>query len=422
MHLAPAPLAHDDVSLSGAHSLLVHQLIASLPGTPRHLNAPASAAEVERAEAVEGAPVEGTTAKMERVEAETVEPVKGAPAVIVRPFNICCILCFEELPGATQTAALPCAHECCAACLAAYLARAVPRAARTSRAQSLDQLLVCCPGLIPHDDGDATSAGRFDLRCLTRLPTALLVPYAPASIFAHAAHAPSSELAAARSSTTTLRTRMYLWLRCRRCAHCGAPSERVGGCRFVVCAGCGRDWCWACGSADPDGCTCALKYEVWRDMGSLMDGLECWMQSLPVSCKLLTLLFGFPLYLLVSILWLVPFICLTLAVADVIVDYSRPDLLVGLLAAGLADLHEGRSAQLCERRPARRENEVDVERVASSEWRQHGSVLCSMLRSVAAVLFCCVVSPLVAALWLAFSPLRFLCALTCLHEARAEDT
>jgi hypothetical protein len=178
---------------------------------------------------------------------------------------------------------LPCGHACCAECLAAHLARAVPRAARAAprrpravananaaAAADADDdtdadaarplLLVRCPGLVPHDAHGA-AAGGWDLRCPTALPAALLTPFLPAAPSANRnaeddADARRAPLRAA-SLLGLASSAAYLWARTKRCPHCGAPSERAGGCRFVVCAACARDWCWQCNGPHPDDCACA---------------------------------------------------------------------------------------------------------------------------------------------------------------------
>jgi hypothetical protein len=213
-----------------------------------------------------------------------------------------CVVCFEPLlPPATPRLAaleaslppgcapprsalplLPCAHACCAACLAAHLAIAAPRAlrARPRAAPPGGQPLleVRCPGLIPHSD--AGGDGGWDLRCGCALPQRLLAPWlppdAPAS-FAAAAHGDDDARSSSSSSNgsgsggaaavfASIASAAYLWARTRPCPHCGAPSERVEGCRWMLCASCARDWCWACGGGAPSACACAQRFSVLDDM------------------------------------------------------------------------------------------------------------------------------------------------------------
>jgi hypothetical protein len=181
-------------------------------------------------------------------------------------------------PRSALPAGLPCGHACCASCLHRYLRGAVPRAARAAGAAPPAlaagaaplPLRVLCPGLLPEAAAAPAAAAAWDMRCPTALPPALLAPHLPvpdpaaaAARALAAAAAPAAPPQRAASGVQQLldagRSEVYLALRTRPCAWCGARSQRSGGCAVMRCAACGRDWCYGCGSREPRACLCAAE-------------------------------------------------------------------------------------------------------------------------------------------------------------------
>ena len=343
-----------------------------------------------------------------------------------------CLVCYEAVVLATpRTAAresaglakpppersffpageLPCKHDMCHACAEQYLSRAVPRSIRASRATEVASLVVHCPGLV----GSAGEAdhllqkeeGAFDMRCITQLPARLLAPFAPPQLLAHntrAGVATDTPAPAAVPGASTLRSAAYIMLRCKACPHCGAPSERVEGCRFVECAACLGEWCWACGNRDPDDCACVFKYHVRCDLEELLGTVHTCLAARSVPSVLFALTLGLPTYCAFTILWVIPYVAFSLASADAIaaatdagaappesIIQTLPHLVVGARLAAV------QCSCLCG--PS-----IAGERAG---WRQASSTACRLWGGVVTWAVCLTVVPFITMLWLLATPARY---------------
>ncbi len=212
--------------------------------------------------------------------------------------NAECIICMEPR---VDTAA--CAqHAMCARCLERFLATEIPRVRRAGERS------IRCPGLIA--DGQA--------RCTLQLvlpnvyQTALAAPFpAPASQPVPSSVQRWPDILAAMLSS------LYITCRTRNCPHCGAPSERIGGCRYITCGACHRLWCWRCGNVSPHSCRCTLvdgpiialdQLSLMFDSALAAGRVRALFVSLPRSaCRLVDIPCSAPLLavcLLPYLLWL----------------------------------------------------------------------------------------------------------------------
>lgn len=395
-----------------------------------------------------------------------------------------CVVCFEPLlPPATPRLAaqeaealvplphrsalphLPCGHACCAGCLAAHLALAVPRAARARPRLHASRLpppplMVRCPGLIPHSDAGGDAG--WDLRCGVALPDDVIAPYVPLEASAVSIPLGEGDDAVAPTRAGSLfaaaASAAYLWARTRRCPHCGAPSERVEGCRFMQCAHCTRDWCWKCGGDNPDACGCAQRFSALsdmevalRDVHSALSAAAHWPEApimAPVSADIeaggaassasgppsaprprslavraarwavvavaLPSL-ALPSYVVLCVLWVLPYAAVSLTEMDALAVAAaagaRPphDALELLPHAVYAAAFAATSALAG---PAGSD---------AAEWRQPAGLPSRCLRLVVASLVAALLAPLIVAVWLAAAPLRFIVAITTEPQDFHED-
>jgi hypothetical protein len=337
-----------------------------------------------------------------------------------------CLVCFETVELATpRTAArehaglqqpppgrsafaplaLPCKHDMCVACADQYLSRAVPRGIRSSRATEVASIIVHCPGLV--GKGGEPDEGAFDMRCITHLPTRLLVPFAtPQLLLSNStrtgglgADAPAPTVPGA----SALRSAAYILLRCKACPHCGAPSERVEGCRFVECAACLGEWCWTCGDRNPDDCSCVLKYHVRQDLEELLASVHKCLAARSVPAVLFALTLGLPLYCVFTILWAIPYVGFSLAAADAIVAATEagaaaPQTIIATLPHLVVAAHTAAVQCSCLGRGAAGER---------SEWRQASSTACRLWGAIVTCAVCFTVVPVITLLWLLATPARY---------------
>ena len=398
-----------------------------------------------------------------------------------------CVVCFEPLlPPATPRLAaaeaslapdllpprsamplMPCGHACCAGCLAAHLAIAAPRAARarpraatsSSSSSNLRPMLeVRCPGLIPHSE--AGGDGGWDLRCGCALPQHLITPWLPLETSA----ATSSEAAAAEAAAggsagalfAAVASAAYLWARTRPCPHCGAPSERVEGCRWMQCASCARDWCWACGGREPNACACAHRFSVLGDMEAAIRDVHAFLaaaahwpeapevlvttitatadgddagsvdleagaatsaerlQKRPLASRIArwvaVALFlpavALPSYVVLCALWVLPYTAVSL--------YEMDGLAVAV-AAGVRPPHDALELLPHAVHAAAAAATAALAGAAGADapdWRQPSSPLACVLRAVVAAMVALLAAPVVMAAWVAAAPLRFIVAIT----------
>ena len=461
----------------------LHAGVHSPPASPRRSYVAQPAASPRRAALLRVAEAAETEEQALVVSSPRAPPPASAAEASLWPDDggAECVVCFEPLlPPATPRLAaqealfaaealvslpprsalphLPCGHACCAGCLAAHLALAVPRAARARprlrATRALAPLHVRCPGLIPHSDAGGDAG--WDLRCGVALPDHVVAPYVPLEASAvsippgddDAVAAPTragSLLAAAASAA-------YLWARTRRCPHCGAPSERVEGCRFMLCASCSRDWCWKCGGGNPDSCGCAQRFSALsdmevalRDVHSALSAAAHWPEapiiapasaddieaggaasaprarSLAVRAARWAVVavalpaLALPSYVVLCVLWVLPYAAVSLAEMDALAVAAaagaRPphDALELLPHAVYAAASAATSALAG---PAGSD---------AAEWRQPAGLPARCLRLVVAALVTAVLAPLVVAAWLAAAPLRFIVAITTEPQDFRED-
>ena len=333
-----------------------------------------------------------------------------------------CLVCFEAVELATPrtaaresaglavpppersafaAAALPCKHDMCVSCAEQYLSRAVPRGIRASRATEVASIVVHCPGLV--GSGGEPEEGAFDMRCITHLPTRLLVPFATPQLLSHntqIGHSADMAAPAAVPGASALRSAAYILLRCKACPHCGAPSERIEGCRFVECAACLREWCWNCGNRNPDDCGCVLKYHVRCDLEELMASVHACLAARSIPAILFALTLGLPLYCVFTILWVIPYVAFSLAAADAIVAATEagaaaPESIIATLPHLVVAAHT--AAVKCGGVPGER-----------SEWRQASSTVCRLWGAMVTCAVCLTVVPVITLLWLLATPARYI--------------
>jgi hypothetical protein len=276
------------------------------------------------------------------------------------------------------------------------------------------------------------------------VPHQLLTSFAPPWLLAYYARAASDDAALATQPgvtatlirTSGLRSATYIMLRCKCCPHCGAASERVDGCRFVECGACVREWCYACGSPDPDACICVRKYHVRRDLEELIAGFHERLgpphgRGVLVSLfKAAALFVGFPFYVVLNALWVVPYVAVSLSTADAIataVDAGAPQPadVLACLPHMLVAARQAATTCRCLCAAPGADTYIDGDDIEGGdivgvqEWRQPGSLMCRLAAACLTLTFCLTVVPLVMTLWLAAAPVRYVGAV--LGDASGES-
>jgi hypothetical protein len=317
-----------------------------------------------------------------------------------------------EAPPANRAALakfrMQCGHDLCVVCASKYLTLAVPRSIRASRATAIAGIKVLCPGIhIAGSDDDAA----FDLRCLSTLPIQLLAPFAPPRLLRENAASLRSGGSVSEERggqlTTTVRSAAYIMLRCKPCPHCGAPSERVEGCRYVECGSCTREWCYECGGKDPETCKCVSICAIRHDLELLLAAVHRWLANTHWLRLVFALTLGLPLYLLFSVVWCIPYSIISVVAADAIVAAEdEPQDFLGCLPHIVACARTA-VTRCSMASPSTQSRYI----LPASEWRQPGSMLCKLVSMAVTAVVCVTVVPLVIALWLGVAPLRYICAL-----------